>query len=80
MQKNFPGDTLYGLQPTPSRAEILVVDILVWGVSLRETPKDTGDKEVDVVVDPQVRILVVLDHPRTPHRGSKQEVTIRKAL
>ena len=62
---------------------ILVVDILVvliCGVPLGTTQKDVGDEVVNVVVDPLIRMLVVLDHPSTPRRGIKQEATILKTL
>ena len=54
--------------------------VLVWGVSPRETQKDVGEKVVDAMADPQVGMLVVLDHPSTPRKGSKQEAIILKAL
>ena len=60
--------------------DILVVDILLWEVPLGETQMDVGDEVVDAVVDPRVGMLVVLDHPNTPHKGNKQEATILKAL
>ena len=71
---------MYGLQPTPSQVDILVVEILVWEVPLGETQTDVGDEMVDAVADPRVGMLVVLDRPNTPCRGNKQEATILKAL
>ena len=48
--------------------DIPVVDILVREVPLGETQKGVGDKVVDAGAGPQVRILVVLDHPSTPRK------------
>ena len=74
MLRNFPDDPLYGLEPMLSQVDILVVDILVvieWGVPPWETQQDIGDEVVDVVAEFGVRVLVVLNHPTTPHRDSK---------
>ena len=70
-------------QPLFSRVEILAVEILavlVWRTPPGETQKDVGDEVVDAVADFRVGMLVVLNHPSTPRKGSKQEATILKAL
>ena len=73
---------MYGLPPLPNRVIILMVDKLVEllrGIPLGEPQKDTRDEEVDVMVHPGVGNLVVLDHPNTPHKGSRQRILMLKA-
>ena len=41
------------------------------GVPLGEPQKDAGDEDVDVVVDPRVRTLVVVDHSITSDRCNR---------
>ena len=41
--------------------------------------KDAGDEKVDIVVDPWVGTLVVLDHPNTPRKDNKPLIVILKA-
>ena len=59
----------------PNRVDNLAVDklvSLVWGIPLGKTLKDAGDEAADVVVDPRVGTLVVLDPLGTPRKGSRQ--------